>query len=43
VLEDYRRVYGSEPGRVRQVGVLCDSDDLALDLSAWFGDIVFSS
>jgi hypothetical protein len=42
VRDDYRRVYGAEPGRIRQVGVLCDSDDLALDLNAWFGDIVFS-
>ena len=43
VRDDYRRVYGAEPGRIRQVGVLCDSDDLALDLQAWFGDIVFSA
>jgi hypothetical protein len=43
VRDDYRRVYGTEPGRIRQVGVLCDSDDLSLDLNAWFGDIVFSS
>jgi hypothetical protein len=43
VREDYRRVYGAEPGRVRQVGVLCDSDDLALEVQAWFGDIAFSA
>jgi hypothetical protein len=43
VRDDYRRVYGAEPGRIRQVGVLCDSDDLSLDLSAWFGDIAFST
>lgn len=42
VRDDYGRVYGAEPGRIRHVGVLCDSDDLALDLQAWFGDIVFS-
>jgi hypothetical protein len=39
VRDDYRRIYGTEPGRIRQVGVLCDSDDLALELQAWFGDI----
>ncbi len=43
VREDYRRVYGGEPGRVRQVGVLCDSDDLQTELQAWFGDIAFSA
>jgi hypothetical protein len=43
VRDDYRRVYGSEPGRIRQVGVLCDSDDLQLELMAWFGDIAFAA
>lgn len=42
VRDDYRRVFGAEPGRIRQVGVLCDSDDLALDLQAWFGDIALT-
>jgi hypothetical protein len=43
VRDDYRRVFGAEPGRIRQVGVLCDSDDLGLDLQAWFGDITFGA
>jgi Protein of unknown function (DUF3047) len=41
VRDDYRRVYGSEPGRIRQVGVLSDSEDLKLELFSWFGDIAF--
>lgn len=39
--DDYRRVFGAEPGRIRQVGVLSDSDDLKLELISWFGDIEF--
>ncbi len=41
VREDYRRIYGTEPGRIRQIGVLCDSEDLKLELFSWFGDIAF--
>jgi hypothetical protein len=41
VRDDYRRVYGAEPGRIRQVGVLSDSEDLKLELFSWFGDIAF--
>jgi hypothetical protein len=41
VRDDYRRVFGTEPGRIRHVGVLCDSDDLKLELVSWFGDIAF--
>jgi hypothetical protein len=41
VRDDYRRVFGAEPGRIREVGVLCDSDDLQLELYSWFGDIAF--
>lgn len=41
VRDDYRRIYGAEPGRIRHVGVLSDSDDLKLELYSWFGDIDF--
>lgn len=37
--DDYRRVFGAEPGRVRSVGVLTDSDDLKTRTDAWFGDL----
>jgi Protein of unknown function (DUF3047) len=43
VRDDFRRVFGEEPGRIRHVGVLADSDDLQLDLRSWFGDISFEA
>lgn len=43
VLDDYRRVFGTEPGRVRSVGILTDSDDLKTRIEAWFGDLAFSA
>ena len=39
VLEDYRRVFGGTPGRITQVGLLTDSDDLRNRAEAWFGDL----
>lgn len=42
VLDDYRRVFGSEPGRIRSVGVMTNSDDLKTHSEAWFGDLVSS-
>jgi hypothetical protein len=41
VVEDYRRVFGGDPGRIRAVAVLSDSDDLKTHSEAWFGDIAF--
>jgi hypothetical protein len=42
LVEDYRRVFGAEPGRIRAVAVLTDSDDLKTHSEAWYGDIGFS-
>lgn len=42
VVEDYRRVFGGEPGRIRSVAVLTDSDDLKTHSEAWYGDLAFS-
>jgi hypothetical protein len=42
LVEDYRRVFGGEPGRIRAVAVLTDSDDLKTHSEAWYGDIAFS-
>lgn len=39
VVEDYRRVFGDEPGRIQGVGVMTDSDDLGTHSEAWYGDI----
>jgi hypothetical protein len=41
VVDDYRRVFGGEPGRIRSVGVLTDSDDLRTRSEAWYGDLEF--
>jgi hypothetical protein len=43
VVEDYRRVFGGEPGRIRHVGLLADSDDLKLRTDSWFANLAFSA
>ena len=42
VVDDYRRVFGGEPGRIHSVGVLTDSDDLRTRSEAWYGDLAFT-
>jgi hypothetical protein len=39
VLDDYRRVYGEEPGDIVSVGVLTDADNTQHVAHAWYGDI----
>ncbi len=41
VVDDYRRVYGGEPGRIISVGLITDSDDLKTRTEAWVGDLRF--
>ena len=41
VVEDYRRVFGSEPGHISDVGVMTDSDDLGTLSETWYGDLSF--
>lgn len=43
VADDYRRVFRAEPGRIRHVGLLADSDDLKLRTESWFANLAFSS
>lgn len=43
VRDDYRRVFGGEPGRIRHVGVLTDGDDLKKVVEGWYGDIAFEA
>jgi hypothetical protein len=43
VADDYRRVFGAEPGRLRSVGVLTDSDDLRTNTEAWYTDMAFAA
>lgn len=42
VVEDYRRTFGEDPGPIRSVGVLTDSDDLGVPVTAWYGDITLN-
>ena len=39
VAEDFRRVFGEDPGQVDSVGLMTDSDDLKVDVETWYGDI----
>lgn len=41
VEEDYRRLFGEEPGRVVSVGIMTEADDSDRALEAFYGDIVF--
>ena len=41
VVEDYRRVFGGDPGRIQDVGVVTDSDDLNTWAETWYGDLAF--
>ena len=41
VVDDYRRVFGAEPGHVSDVGVMTDSDDLSTLSETWYGDLSF--
>jgi hypothetical protein len=40
LVQDFQRVFGEPPpGRVSSVGVFTDSDDLKVEVNAWYGDI----
>jgi DUF3047 family protein len=41
VIEDYARVFGEEPGHIRDVGVVTDSDDVGTVSETWYGDLSF--
>lgn len=41
VLEDYRRAFGEEPGRIESVGVMTDADNTGTRARAVYGDITF--
>jgi len=41
VYEDYRRAFGEEPGPVRSVGIMTDTDNTGGEASAYYGDIRF--
>ncbi len=39
IVEDYRRAFGAEPGRLIGVAVLTDTDNTGVDVSGAYGDI----
>jgi hypothetical protein len=41
VMEDYRRAFGEEPGRITAIAVMTDTDNTGENAHAWYGDIVF--
>jgi hypothetical protein len=41
VIEDYRRAFGEEPGRITAIGIMTDTDNTGDNAHAWYGDIAF--
>ncbi len=41
LLEDYRRAFGEEPGRITAIGIMTDTDNTGGRAQAWYGDIAF--
>jgi len=42
VYEDYRRVFGEEPGPITAIGIMTDTDNTGANVHAYYGDIVFT-
>src|SRR5438874_4646595 len=42
-VEDFRRAFGEDPGRLTGVAVLTDTDNTGEKAEAWYGDIQFQS
>jgi hypothetical protein len=43
VEEDYRKLFGEEPGRIVSVGIMTEADQAGRSLEAYYGDIAFRS
>lgn len=41
LVEDYRRAFNEEPGRLLRYGVMTDTDNTGETVEAWYGDIDF--
>lgn len=42
VYDDYKRVFNEEPGLLKSVGVMTDTDNTGTKAEAWYGDLRFS-
>ena len=43
VYEDYKRAFGTEPGRIRSIAIMTDTDNTGTSVEAYYGDIAFTS
>lgn len=41
IVDDYRRAFGEEPGRITAVALMTDTDNTGETAEAWYGDIEF--
>jgi hypothetical protein len=42
VRDDYKRAFNEEPGLLKSVGVMTDTDNTGTKVEAWYGDLQFS-
>jgi hypothetical protein len=41
ILQDFKRAFGEEPGRISAIGIMTDTDNTGDNVHAYYGDIVF--
>lgn len=41
IVDDYRRAFGDEPGKIRAISIVSDTDNTGDQLKAWYGGIGF--
>lgn len=42
VYEDYKRAFGAEPGRIKAIAIMTDTDNTGTTVEAYYGDIAFT-
>ena len=42
VRDDFKRAFNEEPGLLKSVGVMTDTDNTGTKVEAWYGDLAFS-
>jgi len=43
IFVDYQNLFGSDPGEVRAIAIMTDTDDTGGEATAWYGDITLST
>jgi len=41
VYEDYKRAFGTQPGRIKAIAIMTDTDNTGTSVDAYYGDIAF--